>query len=424
MDVAFGSLLDKLKGTSSPLEKQEILMMYDRAYPEVFREFMFRMFEPFKVYHLRLSERELPAPGELDLSEAVNEAFSVLDFCEESMAPAKNKQEVMVLMKRLNRGSQLFLLSVLRKSLKAGIGKRGVMQIFPDLISNFEVQLAMKYDPDDMRFSGISHWWGSPKLDGLRCIALRRGDGWKLFSRKGKEIVTADFLKPQLEEIYSRTGITMLDGELYRHGLHFEEIQGMVMSRNHPNSAKGLKLNTFVTGSSSTFLRGGLSDYQVASESLKGIDGLEIEPVPQALIPNTQYDILNVHNRFKSSGYEGLMLRNPDQLYYYGRNHLLLKVKMMDSFDCKVVGADIGEMPVIEDGRQVVINALLAFEVIQPNGVRCRVGSGFDIPFREEVASNPDKYIGKTIEVQYQNLGSNGAMRFPVYKCLRLDKSL
>jgi DNA ligase-1 len=59
--------------------------------------------------------------------------------------------------------------------------------------------------------------------------------------------------------------------------------------------------------------------------------------------------------------------------------------------------------------------------------VRCDCGSGFNDEDRKEFWENQDKYLGKTIEVEYQEVtkaenADTHSLRFPVYKMVRTDK--
>ena len=55
--------------------------------------------------------------------------------------------------------------------------------------------------------------FSQPKLDGIRCIAMREG----LFTRTGKEIVAVPHIHEALEPFFDKYPSAVLDGELYNH---------------------------------------------------------------------------------------------------------------------------------------------------------------------------------------------------------------
>ena len=55
--------------------------------------------------------------------------------------------------------------------------------------------------------------FSQPKLDGIRCIAMREG----LFTRTGKEITAVPHISEALEPFFEKYPNAVLDGELYNH---------------------------------------------------------------------------------------------------------------------------------------------------------------------------------------------------------------
>lgn len=72
--------------------------------------------------------------------------------------------------------------------------------------------------------------WSSPKLDGHRYIATRKG----VFSRNGEPIYTTPHIRSELRDIFFQSPHLVIDGELYNHEYHdrFEELSGMISTKN------------------------------------------------------------------------------------------------------------------------------------------------------------------------------------------------
>jgi DNA ligase-1 len=117
-----------------------------------------------------------------------------------------------------------------------------------------------------------------------------------------------------------------------------------------------------------------------------------------------------------AKGYEGAMLL-PDIPYYLGKkSNKLLKLKTMESQDCRVVGLYEGESGSRLDGTMGGIT------LIQENGVGCKCGSGFSDEDRSYMWNNQSEFLDKIAEIKYQELTEDGVMRFPVFLRWRNDK--
>ena len=72
--------------------------------------------------------------------------------------------------------------------------------------------------------------FSQPKLDGIRCIAMREG----LFTRTGKPIVAVPHIHEELEPFFEKYPNAVLDGELYNHAYKddFNKIIHLVRKQN------------------------------------------------------------------------------------------------------------------------------------------------------------------------------------------------
>ena len=427
-----GNLLAELRSTSKPSEKYNIIKKHDS---EFLKRIIHSTYDPFRIFHIRLKKSEIPTAGNKDIIEIDKEIYDLLNFCEESNSPKQNREAVIKILSLLNEGSQELLVGILNKNWKAGIGRKHVLKLFPHLISRFDVQLSNTYKVEPvtdflLKDYDIPRWLWSYKLDGLRCIALRESSDeiydkgrWTLYSRKGKKFLTVDHLKDQLEELYDRFGWTFFDGELYKHGIPFEEIQGAVMGFKR-GPAPHIEYHVFIAGKAEWFLNGINENDMIPLGGESEEYSPDIKFVTEGFI--TPVELESKMKEAFSNGYEGLMLRDPDQLYDYKRSNALLKLKADKRegeiiSDCVVESIDIDDFPVIEDGQMSYEKLLVRLWVKQKDDIICKVGSGFGLNFRRKYTVVPEELEGKTIEVKHQGWGSNGRMRFPRLHRVRED---
>ena len=122
--------------------------------------------------------------------------------------------------------------------------------------------------------------------------------------------------------------------------------------------------------------------------------------------------------RASEQSWEGLMV-NMDKPYICKRSDSILKVKVMSTCDVKVIS--------FEEGTGKYEGKLGAM-LVDYKGFNCGVGSGFTDADREYIWNHQEEYLGKIVEVQYFEESKNAqggiSLRFPVFKKLRLDKTL
>jgi DNA ligase 1 len=420
------NLLGEIRATSKPSEKCAIIKDYDSDFTRYLIEMAYN---PFKVFNVKLTKKEIPSPGNKSLSDMSEKVMEILDFCEESKSPKQNREAVIPILEDLNSGSQDLLLGTLDKNWKCGLGVKNLLKTFPNIVPVFEVQLANKYEDSKKKKSFVKKpRLCSYKLDGVRCIALRKDGEWEFFTRQGKKLLTLDHLKDNLEAIYNDVGYTFFDGEAYKHGIPFNEIQGMVMGFTQ-GTAYDLDFNVFAMGYMQDFLAQDASRVVVPDQETTA--GLRyVTALDQHIVEDE--DVYEELDKAFAEGYEGIMLRDPDILYDYKRSDAILKVKealkgdnIGEQFaDCTVVDYLLDDFPVIEDGVMVTKTLITKLWVRQHtyNDLICKVGSGYDLKFRYHYSKDPDNLIvGKIVEIKFQDYGSKGLMRFPRLHKVRED---
>lgn len=141
-----------------------------------------------------------------------------------------------------------------------------------------------------------------------------------------------------------------------------------------------------------------------------------------------RYEYICLHN-----GYEGVMLRDPNGTYKFGRStvndNILLKVKRFEDDEAELIAIEekMSNQNVAEkdafgyvkrsaslDGM-VPMNTAGTLIVRNKDGLEFGIGSGLDDKTREELWNNKEKYIGKLVKYKYFPQGVKELPRHPVF---------
>lgn len=267
--------------------------------------------------------------------------------------------------------------------------RRNVMLCYP-----FEEKRLAKWEPP---------YIVQPKLDGVRCRAVRGEDGYKLLSSEENEIISVPHINKILNKLNTRVE---LDGELYQHHWSFEEIV----------SVTGRSVNLH-----EEYWRAEYHVFDIADGTKAQIERLQLLKTipfvwPIQLVPvevaSTLDDILHIYDRLIEAGYEGIVVRHLMAPYVRKRSTLLMKFKPKKEDTYKVVGY---KEEVSIDGKPK--DRLGALECISDFGQETfYVGTGFNDDERVELWREREALVGKLAVVGYQHITpGRGVPRFPVY---------
>tara|TARA_R110000851_G_scaffold25240_1_gene72773 strand:- start:724 stop:1857 length:1134 start_codon:yes stop_codon:yes gene_type:complete len=245
-----------------------------------------------------------------------------------------------------------------------------------------------------------------PKLDGIRCLARKKGGIVTLYSRQGKVLA----LVPQINRALSRVleDGECADGELYVHTWDFQRIVSAI--KKVSKDTQLIEYHIYdMPNQANRDMPFSLRFEEKKRNNLIGID-TSIHVVETATI-KTEVELQNFEQLCIDAGYEGIMARNLDSKYLFGyRSSDLLKVKRFIDSEYKII--DVTDGLAIEKGCAVFICETLDG---QSFGVR-PVGTHKE---RKTIYLNKKSYIGKLLTVKYQDLSNDGIPRFPVGLHLR-----
>lgn len=273
----------------------------------------------------------------------------------------------------------------------------------------------------------------SYKLDGIRCIFK---DG-QMYSRALKQ-----FPNIRLRERFSHLAKLskekniILDGELLAKSLTFNELSGITrqLDKIIPQDQYFYCFDIIINEDFELPFKNRLNNLiKIRGEiNVKLLDQMPIDTAP---------DIAALYERALNWGCDGLILRDPNGRYKFGRatvkEGLIYKMKPFMTFDSKIINViqatevrEGAEKKINELGRSVtskkkddriLIEKASAF-VVMYEGKELKVTIAMTDEEKEEVWKNQKKYIGKMIEYKGMLVGSKDLPRHPIFLKFRPDK--
>lgn len=240
----------------------------------------------------------------------------------------------------------------------------------------------------------LSAYWISEKYDGLRAY----WDGERLLTRGGEVIHAPAWF------VAGWPGVP-LDGELWAGRGRFAEVVSTARTQQ-PDDAAWRKMRFMVFDLPS---HGGVFDQRLSAlrRTVASIDKPWVLAVPQEKV-KSHAELQQRLQAIVQAGGEGLMLHRGASLYRAERNDDLLKVKLHDDAEAKVVA----HLP----GKGKHAGRLGALLVETPDGIRFRLGSGFTDAEREK-----PPVVGSWVTYRYRGFNDSGIPRFATFLRVRED---
>ena len=263
--------------------------------------------------------------------------------------------------------------------------------------------------------------FSQPKLDGIRCIAMREG----LFTRTGKQITAVPHISEALEPFFKLYPNATLDGELYNHAYKddFNKIIHLVRKQNLTDehlseSAEMIQYHIYdapVIGNG----KWAMTEKDLYSDRTSKLDasfvnlGLEKEDclviVPTVEIHGRE-QLDRCYEDYIEAGYEGQMVRL-DGPYENKRSPKLLKRKEFVDEEYKILGYEEGE------GNRA--GTVKHFKFKNKDGKEFNSNVKGSFSYLTKLLEIADTLIGKEATIKYFNLTPDGVPRFPYVIAIR-----
>lgn len=265
-----------------------------------------------------------------------------------------------------------------------------------------ECMLAEKFDPKKTK---DYPYFSQPKLDGVRCLVSEDG----MQTRNGKPFVSSPHVQEILAPFFELYPDYILDGELYNHDLKadFEKIISLARKTKPTKDdlAESREMIQFhiydvITPEPMTYEE----RMKFLQDSVLNLY-TSIRIVPTTIVNNLEEAEAKL-GEYLEAGYEGQMLRKSDSPYEHRRSKSLLKHKMFEDDEYKIVQ--------IIEGKGNWSNYAKAIEIQLPDGTTQQSGMRGNFDFAKKLFEERDQYIGTDVTIRYQNKTSDGKLRFPV----------
>lgn len=237
----------------------------------------------------------------------------------------------------------------------------------------------------------------SAKLDGVRALASVTEAGASMTSRGGQQYNVPAKIKEELVALYMASGVDVLDGELYKHGLPLQDIVSAVKK---PNENTGL-IEYWIFDVPVD------KPWEERQEILSGLfakaEELNLSHIKFVLnvLAKSEDEARQVMNHFLERGFEGMMLRNPKGVYKFNhRSSDLMKWKDFENLEAKV----------IEVTRDKLDEGVLKCQMQDGKTFECKM-RGRHV-YREYASMKT--LIGSWITVKFQQFTNDGIPQFPV----------
>lgn len=267
-------------------------------------------------------------------------------------------------------------------------------------------------------------WYTSRKIDGLRCLIYMDNGKLHTASRGAMNYDPAmsDILEhPDLIKVFEDNPGLILDGEAYRHFYSLQQLNSIARTQKTAVDYSILQFYWYdIVDTNKTFkerleVMNSLKEqlnlgFEPEREFKKG--ELRIQFVPQIIVSGYN-SMMDLHNKYVSEGWEGLVIRDPDKVYKpNGRTNDMIKIKLYKDSCFLVVGYELGlrgseDMVFIcqmDDGR--------TFKA-KPLGDRNQKV--------EYVENFEEKYKNHLGECKYFYYSDEGTPLQPAFKCFRPD---
>jgi ATP-dependent DNA ligase len=415
-------IIQLIASTPSTKEKQAILTKHSGD-NLLMLSFVYA-YNPRFNYYIKIEPKDVPLPGTDDISVSTLKSLDVILSREITGNDARIRTRS--IMSTLNAPSQVVLSNIINRDLRCGAGTSIANKVWKNLIPEFPVMLASKYDDKGKKYLVSKAKEGfivSLKLDGGRVAVKVNADGGvSYFSRAGNELN----LFGTFDHLFSHTKNTVFDGELIvksttgteartvSNGLYTKAVRG-TLSKEESESFSivvwdAVPEDKFNVGFDSTPYR----------ERLKNLNSYMLSDVRATVVECEHVYSLDecesFYERMISRGEEGAIIKTANMPWEDKRSKNMVKMKKSDPMDALCIGYEEGT------GKYAgKIGSLICQSSC--SGIKFNVGTGLNDSDREK---DPAEYIGKIVEVHYNEIISSKdrdtkSLFLPVFKGIRYD---
>lgn len=258
-----------------------------------------------------------------------------------------------------------------------------------------------------------------PKLDGIRCIATKFDGMVDLWFRSGKRILTLPGINEQLNSVMLDGEI--FDGELYIHDEEFNEFTGAIRANRNLNEQITDRIQYWLYDCPRIHSYNEDTPFITRFAELAERITTAKEPLYNIRLTDTEYvdseaEALEFYDKWVADSYEGMMFRNMTMKYEQKRSYDLLKYKVFDEEEFRIIDYVI-------DTRGTFGNMIdYKFVITTKDGIIVSPRVAGSQRVLAEMFADPESLIGQYATVKFFGYTPEGSLRFPVGKTVRFDK--
>lgn len=294
--------------------------------------------------------------------------------------------------------AQLEADALIAKKIKSGYSydkSAPVTVALPMKVKSYQDQL------NNVKFPCIS----TPKLNGVNAIFKRVDGVITIYSRGGEVYPAIHHLEPHIHEVMSALNSEELNGELYIHGEHLQDIQSAV--KKPKELSKRLIFGLFdMADSKETYeVRNKQMHHLYLTMSKVDYPVLEYVHFLTGTVCNSHEDIEAHYNSCMAQGFEGTVVKNLDGLYKHNvRSSEQFKYKKVLSKEFLITSFELDK-----NGLPVFIMQCEAGNFkAKPKGTKDYWSS-----------VNPADFVNKWATIEYETYSKAGIPLKGVFTCLR-----
>lgn len=278
------------------------------------------------------------------------------------------------------------------------------------------------------------------KVDGLRALPRISEDRVLLESRKGNDFVFLNHIREEIKVFLKGNEELVLDGELYVHSLHKpdgKEYETVERFQFLSKACKITRKNPFVEESKVEFWVFDLWDktktfrerWEIVKSLFERYEGDIIKIVPTFEVQNHEEieehmrDFVGETSGRKSYEFEGLMVRQAEAKYVSVDNYHcsdLLKYKRFEDEEWEIEGAEErngSQAGAVKWKVRKEVNGKIRYLKANQMG---DMNEARDL--MKSYTANPEKFLGKWINIRFNERSADGVPRFPRATVIPEDK--
>ena len=216
-------------------------------------------------------------------------------------------------------------------------------------------QLAKQADKVNNQKTFDKKYWGSRKIDGLRCLIYMGDDGELHTASRGAINYDAAMYEilshPDLIKLFKENEGLIMDGECYKHGYSLQQLNSVARTQIKAVDYEVLQFYWYDIIDLNLNTTSRINKIKELAKSLNLTfdperefkeDELRIQLVPHVEVSGWD-NIMKLHNDYVEEGWEGLVIRLQDSVYGPNkRTNDWIKVKCYKQDTFKVIGIEQG----------------------------------------------------------------------------------